>query len=137
MQFDASAAKSGPPGFAAIVGLQAALVVAAALVIGVLLGAREGWSTLAGGAACWVPSALFAWRLSLALRHRPDQAAAVFFVGEFAKLLLTLLLLAALAQMVSTIWWPGAVLGVIVAVKSNWLALLLRGRARQPGLPDS
>jgi len=125
--------KSGPPGFVAIIGLQAALVTACALVVGVLVGAREGWSTLAGGAACWVPSALFAWRLSLALKYRPDHAAAVFFIGEFAKVLLTLLLLAAMARVVSTIWWPGAVLGVIVAVKSNWLALLMKGRARQPG----
>lgn len=137
MQSDTSVTKSGPPGFGAIVGLQAALVVAAALVIGMLFGIREGWSTLAGGAACWVPSALFAWRFSLALRFRPEQAAAVFFVGEFAKVLLTLLLLAALAQTVSTIWWPGAVLGVIVAVKSNWLALLLKGKTRQPGSPAS
>ncbi|MFN7752134.1 MAG: ATP synthase subunit I [Pseudomonadota bacterium] len=137
MQSAASATKSGPPGFVAIVGLQAALVVACALVVGVLFGTREGWSTLAGGAACWVPSALFAWRFSLALRYRPEQAAAVFFVGEFAKVLLTLLLLAALARTISTIWWPGAVLGVIVAVKSNWLALLMKGRARQPGPPES
>jgi ATP synthase protein I len=117
---------SAPSGFVAIIGLQAALVVVAAVAMGLSLDARAAWSTLAGGAACWVPSALFAWRLSLALRFRPDQVAAVFFVGEFAKMLFTVLILFALARVVETIFWPGAVLGVIVAVKANWLALLLR-----------
>jgi ATP synthase protein I len=117
---------SAPSGFVAIIGLQAALVVFAAIGIGMFLGAPAAWSTLAGGAACWVPSALFAWRLSLALRFRPEQVAAVFFIGEFAKMLLTVLILFAMARVVDTIYWPGAVLGVIVAVKANWLALLLR-----------
>jgi len=115
-----------PSGFVAIVGLQAVLIVVAAMLMGVLLDAPAGWSTLAGGAACWVPSALFAWRFSLALRYRPDHAAGVFFVGEFAKLLFTVLILFAMARVVETIFWPGVVLGVIVAVKANWLALLLR-----------
>lgn len=115
-----------PSGFVAIVGLQAALVVVAAMLMGVFLSAPAGWSTLAGGAACWVPSALFAWRFSLALRYRPEHAAGVFFVGEFAKLLFTVLILFAMARVVETIFWPGVVLGVIVAVKANWLALLLR-----------
>ncbi len=113
-------------GFAAIVGLQATLVVVAAVCMGLFLGSSAGWSTLAGGAACWLPSALFAWRLSLALRYRPDQVAAVFFIGEFAKMLFTVLILFTMARVVDTIFWPGAVLGVIVAVKANWLALLLR-----------
>lgn len=117
---------SVPSGFAAIIGLQAALVVLAAGVMGVFFGTTAAWSTLAGGAACWVPSALFAWRLSLALRFRPDQVAAVFFIGEFAKMLFTVLILFAMARMVDTIYWPGTVLGVIVGVKANWLALLLR-----------
>jgi ATP synthase protein I len=117
---------SAPSGFAAIIGLQAALVVLAAGGMGVFLGACAGLSTLTGGAACWLPSALFAWRLSLALRFRPDQVAAVFFIGEFAKMLFTVLILFAMARVFDTIHWPGAVLGVIVAVKANWLALLLR-----------
>lgn len=117
---------SVPSGFVAIVGLQAALVLVAAISMGVFIDAPAGWSTLAGGAACWLPSALFAWRLSLALRFRPDQVAAVFFIGEFAKMLFTVLILFAMARVVDTIFWPGAVLGVIVAVKANWLALLLR-----------
>ena len=117
---------SVPSGFVAIVGLQAALVLVAAISMGVFIDAPAGWSKLAGGAACWLPSALFAWRLSLALRYRPDQVAAVFFIGEFAKMLFTVLILFAMARVVDTIFWPGAVLGVIVAVKANWLALLLR-----------
>lgn len=117
---------TSPTGFAAIVGLQAALVVLAAVVMGLFVGSLAGWSTLAGGAACWLPSALFAWRLSLALRYRPERVAAVFFIGEFAKMLFTVLILFAMARVVPTMYWPGAVLGVIVAVKANWLALLLR-----------
>lgn len=117
---------SAPSGFVAIIVLQATLVVVAAIAMGLFLGASAGWSTLAGGAACWVPSALFAWRLSLALRFRPDQVAAVFFIGEFAKMLFTVLILFAMARVVVTIHWPGVVLGVVVAVKANWLALLLR-----------
>ncbi|MBC7779417.1 MAG: ATP synthase subunit I [Proteobacteria bacterium] len=113
-------------GFVAIVGLQAALVAVAALAMGVFRDALAAWSTLAGGAACWVPSALFAWRLSLALRFRPDHAATVFFVGEFAKVLGTVLILITIARVVDAIFWPGVVLGVIVAVKANWVALLLR-----------
>ncbi len=115
-----------PSGFSAIVGLQAALVVMVAVGMALFMGATAGWSTLAGGAACWLPSALFAWRLSLALRLRPEQVAAVFFIGEFAKMLFTVLILFGMARVVDTIYWPGAVLGVIVAVKANWLALLLR-----------
>jgi len=115
-----------PTGFVAIVGLQAVVIVVAALGMGAFRDATAAWSTLVGGAACWIPSALFAWRLSLALRYRPEQVPAVFFIGEFAKMLLTVLILFAIARMMETIYWPGVVLGVILAVKANWLALLLR-----------
>jgi ATP synthase protein I len=115
-----------PSGFVAIVGLQAALIVVAAAAMGVFRDAPAAWSTLAGGAACWIPSALFAWRLSLALRLRPESAATVFFVGEFAKMLLTVLILFAIARVYPAVFWPGVVLGVVVAVKANWLAWLLR-----------
>jgi ATP synthase protein I len=126
MQLNFVETMAAPSGFVAIVGLQAALIALAALVMGVFRDTPAAWSTLAGGAACWVPSALFAWRLSLALRYRPEHVATVFFIGEFAKMLLTVLILFAMARVVHTIFWPGAVLGVIVAVKANWLALLLR-----------
>lgn len=126
MQFGIFATMAVRSGFVAIVGLQAALVAVAALAMGVFRDALAAWSTLAGGAACWVPSALFAWRLSLALRFRPDHAATVFFVGEFAKVLGTVLILITIARVVDAIFWPGVVLGVIVAVKANWVALLLR-----------
>ena len=125
-QPDALETMSAPSGFAAIIGLQAALVMLAAGGMWVFLGTPAALSTLAGGAACWLPSALFAWRLSLALRYRPERVAAVFFIGEFAKMLFTVLILFAMARVLHTMYWPGAVLGVIVAVKANWLALLLR-----------
>ncbi len=115
-----------PSGFVAIVGLQAALIAVAAVAMGAFRDAPAAWSTLAGGAACWVPSALFAGHLWLTMRTRPEHLAIVFFVGEFAKILMTVLMLLLIGRLYTTIFWPGLLLGLMVAVKANWLALLLR-----------
>jgi ATP synthase protein I len=116
-------------GLGAIVGMQVGAALAAALVWGLVSGPSAALSALAGGACCFVPSALFAWRLAVAVRSNDGSAGTVFIVGEFAKLGLTVALLGiAATQFRDALHWPGLLTGVIVTLKTCWIALLFRTR---------
>lgn len=108
-----------------ILGLQAvvvALVSLAALWVG---GTAAAASTALGGGACWLPNALFALRLVLAARRPQGTSADVFFVGEFVKLGSTVALLALIAWAYENVVWPAVIVGVVAALKSYLIDLLL------------
>lgn len=91
-----------------IVGLQALAGVAAAGLWWGFKGGAAAFSALLGGIVCVVPGALFALRLGGAAVQQ-DGYAFAFFAGEAIKVLLSIVLFAAVA-----IGYPDA----------DWLALL-------------
>ena len=113
-------------GFGAIVGTAIALQWAVILVLAGIASAW-GWSAaqslLLGGAAVAVPNAALALWLVLRLRAGTLGVVAVL-TGELLKLGLTIALLTALvAKWKADVSWLALIVGVIAALKAQWLAL--------------
>ena len=107
----------------AAVGLQIAAVAVLALVAGLTTGMESARFLLLGGAVAIVPNALFALRLTLHRKRPPESYPVVFFLGEFAKLGLTVGLLAWIVKSVPDIRWLPLLIGLIVALKAPLFAL--------------
>ncbi len=104
-----------------VIGLQIVVTVVVALLAGWIGGAASAISALLGGAACFVPNALFAARIFLATRKRGGGGATTFFVGEFVKLGLTVALLVTIAQGYDELVWPALIVAIIACLKSYLL----------------
>jgi len=109
----------------AAVGLQ----VASVLVLGLLTGLASDWTNakffVLGGAAAMIPNALFALRLAMHRGRSPESYPVIFFLGEFAKIGLTLGLLAWIVHWQPETRWLPLILGLIVALKAPLFALLI------------
>ncbi|MDH5204596.1 MAG: ATP synthase subunit I [Hylemonella sp.] len=83
------------------------------------------WSVLYGAMAAALPAALFARGLRGRLsRINPGAAVLGFFVWEMVKLVLTLAILVAAPRLVVGLSWPGLLVGLVLALKMYWFALL-------------
>ena len=78
------------------------------------------------------PAALFARGV---LRHKasanPRAAMLGFFGWEIAKILLTVALLAAAPLLVTGLNWIALLVGMVIAMKTYWVALLVRPGVRK------
>ena len=109
------------------------------LVVGVVLTVLVGlitqragwlWSVAYGAAAVVIPAALFARGLRLQLGAGQENLAMVRFFGlEIAKLVLTVVLLLLAPLVVPGLNWLALVLGLVVVMKTYWLALWLLTRS--------
>ena len=109
------------------VGLQVISVLVLSAAAWLFSGGVSAGSLLAGGMAATVPNALFAWRLSLNKGRAPESYPVVFFLGEFAKIGLTIALLAVLVRWADVWHWPALLLGLIVALKAPLFAMWVLG----------
>ena len=111
----------------ALVGLLVAL--AAWLLTG---RASAGWSAGYGALAVVVPAGLFA-RGVLRQKAAPDPRAAMagFFGWEIAKIVLTVALLAAAPRLVPDLSWLALLAGMVVTMKTYWVALMVRPGVRK------
>ncbi len=107
------------------IGLQSASII----VLGVFTGVVFGWASakffVLGGMAALVPNALFALRLAMHRGRSPESYPVIFFLGEFAKIGLTIGLLAWVVHAVPGLQWLPLVLGLIVALKAPLFAMLI------------
>ncbi|MBU4423773.1 MAG: ATP synthase subunit I [Gammaproteobacteria bacterium] len=106
--------------------------VLVALVAWLLTGrASVGWSAAYGALAVVAPAALFARGV---LRHKasvnPRMAMVGFFGWEVAKIVLTVLLLAAAPRLVPELSWIALLVGMVIAMKMYWVALMVRPGVR-------
>lgn len=116
-----------------VVAGQALVGMLVALVAWVLTGrAIVGWSAAYGALAVVAPAALFARGV---LRHKassnPRAAMVGFFGWEIAKIMLTVALLAAAPRLVPGLSWIALLVGMVVAMKTYWVALLVRPGVRK------
>ena len=116
-----------------IVEGQVLVGVVVALAAWVLTGrASMGWSAAYGALAVVVPAALFARGV---LRHKasanPRAAMVGFFGWEIAKIVLTVALLAAAPRLVPGLSWLALVVGMVITMKTYWVALLVRPGVRK------
>ena len=121
------------------VGLQVATVTVLALVASVLFGWTSAKFLLLGGAVAIIPNGLFALRLA-SQRGRPAESyPAVFFLGEFAKIGLTIALLAGVERLVESVRWLPLLIGLIAALQAPLFALLVQhdvsGPSQTEGAP--
>jgi len=106
-------------------------VVAAQMVLSLivtlawwLFSAHPGPAALSaclGGAICWIPSALFAWRLKSA----GGTTSTALVVGEAIKMAVTLALFVAVALYDRDVRWLPLLVTYLVALKTYWVALAL------------
>lgn len=105
------------------VALQWAVVVALAGAAWWVGGSSSARSLLAGGAAVALPNALLAGWLALRLWRGRGTGAAGMLGGELLKLALTVTLLVVAVRALHPVSWLALIVGVIAAVKAQWLAL--------------
>lgn len=113
-------------------------VLAGQLAVGVLVacatwaltGQRSaGWSALYGALAVVIPAALFARGLTGKVwSMNPGTAVAGFFLWEMVKIALTVAMLFAAPKLVSMLSWPAMLVGLVVTMKTSWIALLFAAR---------
>lgn len=114
-------------GWGATVGVAVALQWAVILVLGGLtwlgFGVSPAVSLLYGGAAVAVPNALLALWLTLRLWRAGTLGVTAMIGGELLKLALTLALLAMVMKVLAQVAWLALIIGVVVALKAQWLAV--------------
>ena len=111
---------------------QLALGILAALVA--LAATGEGhvaWSVLYGALAVVIPGALFARGLTSQFSSiSPVTAGFGFFVWEAVKIGVSVGMLAAAPRLVADLDWLAMLIGLILALKVYWLALLWRHKRK-------
>ena len=101
-----------------LIAIQVTATTAVALLAGLWGGVDAFGSALLGGLCCVVPNGLFAMYLQYRVKKLDSLAPPFFFFGEFAKITLTVALLAAVAFWYQDLNWLAMLLAFIVALKS-------------------
>ncbi len=112
-----------------IVAVQAAACVLVVLVAWAF-GSRMAWSAGYGGLAVVLPAALLA-RGMQRKRATAGAAMAALMGWELAKLALTVAMLAAAPRLVPGLSWLALLAGMVVVMKTYWIALLARPGVRK------
>lgn len=115
-----------------IVWGQAVVGVLAALVAWLVSGKPHlGWSAAYGAFSVVLPAALFARGMS---RRQVSAGAAMasLFGWELAKIVLTVAMLAAAPRLVPGLSWLALLVGMVVTMKTYWIALMVRPGVRKP-----
>ncbi|KAF1043082.1 MAG: hypothetical protein GAK34_02724 [Delftia tsuruhatensis] len=112
--------------------VQAVVGVLVALVAWLVTGRAEvGWSAAYGALSVVLPAALFARAV---VRKRPGGAAAAMvgiFGWELVKLVLCIAMLAAAPKLVPGRSWLALLAGLVVVMKTYWVALIVRSSVRK------
>lgn len=123
------------------VGLTGLVVAVTAALVGLWWPGRWAWvaSVAYGGLSALLPTAVMAWGLTSSalarwLRAAAPGAARASLAGwlwwEGVKVLLVLAMLWTAPRWIPDLSWPGLVVGLVVALKSYWLAWITPRAAR-------
>lgn len=115
-----------------IVVVQAMAAVVVTLLSWLVTGrASVGWSAGYGALSALVPTALFARALA---KQQPDHSGAAMariFGWELVKLVLCIAMLVAAPKLVPNLSWLALLVGLIVVMKTYWIAFLVRSGVRK------
>ena len=112
-----------------VIGLQWALVVALAAAAWLVKDYAAAQSLFLGGASVALPNSLLAAWLTLRVRHAGVVGPAAMLVGEILKLGLVMGCLVMVAvRFKPELSWLALIVGVVVALKAQWLALWMTRR---------
>jgi len=111
-----------------LVVAQMLLGLLVAVICWVVAGGMAATSSLAGTMAYLLPNAAFALRLWVST-YRPGGASPeLFFIGEFLKLVATILLLWLVASIgEDQVQWPAVLAGLVAALKGYVVVLVVKG----------
>ena len=115
------------------VGLQVATVAMLALIAGLGFDWTSAGFLVLGGAVAIIPNSLFALRLAFHRGKPAESYPVVFFLGEFAKIGLTIALIVVVARSVESIEWLPLLIGLIAALQVPLFALWLHRDLPGPG----
>ena len=107
--------------------LQCVAVILGSLVAWVAGDGTTAWFFLLGGAAATIPNGLFALRLAIHRNRPPASYPAVFFIGEFVKIGMTIALLGLIVKGSDHVRALPLLLGLIVALQMPLFALAWSG----------
>lgn len=110
-----------------LVAWQVGLSLLLAVFWGLVRGGSGALSALIGGAVCFIPSGLFALRLTRA-RLRQDGYVFAFFAGEAIKILLSIALFAGVAVYYQGADWLALLVTYIVVLQVYVFGLLMTSR---------
>lgn len=112
-----------------VVGVQAVLGSLVALLVALITNRWDWAGSLLYGAACVVlPGALMARGVTSRLaRLSPGASVVSFMVWEGIKVVTSVVMLALAPKVVQNLAWPALLVGLVLCLKSYWVALLWRG----------
>ncbi|MBO9679673.1 ATP synthase subunit I [Paenacidovorax monticola] len=116
-----------------VVAGQALVGVVVALVAWLVTGKSSvAWSAGYGALAVVIPAALFARGMARQRASANVGAAMVGFFGwEIVKLVLSVAMLAAAPRLVRDLSWLALLVGMVVTMKTYWIALMVRSGVRK------
>lgn len=116
-----------------VVAGQALVGVVVALVAWLVTGKSSvAWSAGYGALAVVIPAALFARGMARQRASVNVGAAMVGFFGwEIVKLVLSVAMLAAAPRLVRDLSWLALLVGMVVTMKTYWIALMVRSGVRK------
>ena len=109
-----------------VVLLQLGATLAATALAAVFFGMNGAISAMLAGLACTIPNGLFALRLSLSRRRGGSPSAFIFFVGEVIKVAAIVGLLVLIFAFYKDLHWGALLIGMILALKANLFAFLVK-----------
>ena len=111
------------------IALQWSIILVLAGAAWLVSGEGVARSLLGGGAAVALPNAVLAWWLTLRVRRAGNAGAGAMMFGEILKLAFTLAAIVLVIENLKPgLSWLAMLLGVLVALKSQWLALWVTRR---------
>jgi ATP synthase protein I len=113
-----------------VVAGQVVMGLVAALAAWALTGKHNvAWSVGYGALAVALPAAVFARGLTGRFASlNPGRAAVGFLLWEMVKLVLTMAMLIAAPGLVVALSWPAMLVGLVLAMKVYWVAMLVAPR---------
>ena len=109
-----------------MVFLQLGATLVATAISAVFFGVHGAMSAAMGGLACAIPNAIFALRLTIVSKRSGSASVGGFLAGEFIKLAAIVGLLVLAWASYPDLHWGGLLIGLILALKANLFAFLVK-----------
>ncbi len=109
-----------------IVLLQIFASLGAALISFFMGGMDVAISALLGGLSCAIPNALLAVNLTLCNLIKPSLSPVILLVGEFIKIIATVVLVYLVAVLFKDLVWPALIISMSVVLICSFFGFLTR-----------
>ena len=116
-----------------VLAMQVVVGILTVLLVWLVTGkTATAWSAAYGVLAVLIPAVLFARGMQRQKFAKSASAAMLgFFVWELIKIVLTVAILAAAPRVVAQLSWLALLAGMVVTMKTYWIALLVQSGVRK------